>query len=473
MRRFPALMSVTGILGVALHAMPSGYWRTSAAPLVIEHVTVIDVIEGRAQPDMLVEIRGRTIASITPESRARVPAGAMVVDGKGKFLIPGLWDMHVHTSWPTGVDRVFLPMMLANGVLGAREMHAESASGILAVKRELANGSRAGPRLFVAGPAVDGPNSFLPGSRVVRSSDEARAAVRDLKRQGVDFIKVYSFLTKDLYLAVAAEAKSEGIPFAGHVPYALTAAEASDAGQRSLEHLTEVDVGTSRDEAAIKAEEAEAMAQKHGSIPDADRLRATYDSTTAAALFDRFRRNGTWQVPTLAVLRNAGDSTQGGRQSSDSLLTYIPNLLRRFWSSLPPEIDTRMHALYEFHSVLVRQLNRAGVLLLAGSDCPNAYVYPGFTLHDELGLLVRAGLTPAEALRTATINPARFLGLQDSLGVVAPDKVADLVLLDANPLEDIGSTKRIRAVIQGGRMLDRHALDDMLARAKAVAATMK
>lgn len=467
MRRFLASLFAAGLLLLALVATPSVYARDPAAPLVIEHVTVIDVVAGRAQPDMVVEIRGRTIAAVTPASRARVPAGANVVDGKGKFLIPGLWDMHVHASWPPGVDRIFLPMMLANGVLGAREMHAAPASAIVAIKRELATGSRAGPRLFVAGTAVDGPNSYLPGARIVRSADEARAAVRDLKGEGVDFIKVYSSLPKDLYLAVAAEAKSEGIPFAGHVPYAVTAAEASDAGQRSMEHLTEVDVGTSRDEAAIKAEELEAMAQKHGSIPDADRLRATYDSAKAVALFDRFRRNGTWQVPTLAVLHNAGDSTQGGRQASDSLLAYIPKMLRQFWSSLPPEIDARMHGLYEFHSVLVGQMNRAGVPLLAGSDCPNAYVYPGFTLHDELGLLVHAGLTPAEALRTATINPARFLGLLDSLGVVAPGKIADLVLLDANPLEDIANTKRIRAVIQGGRFLDRRTLDGLLTRAKA------
>jgi imidazolonepropionase-like amidohydrolase len=473
MKRLVALGFAAGLSVLAFAARPSLDAHSQDAPLVIEHVTVIDVVASRALPEMVVEIRGRKIAAVTPTSRARIPTGATIVDGRGKFLIPGLWDMHIHTSWPPGVDKIFLPMMLANGVLGAREMHAASATDIVAMKHDLAAGARVGPRLFVAGPAVDGPNSYLPGSRVVKSADEARAAVRDLKRDGVDFIKVYSSLPHDLYFAVAAEAKSEGIPFVGHVPYALTAAEASDAGQRSMEHLTEVDVGTSRNEAGIKAEELEAMRQKHGSIPDAVRLRATYDSAKAAALFERFRRNRTWQVPTLAVLHNAGDSTQGGRQVSDSLLAYMPMLLRNFWSSLPPEIDVRLHALYEFHAVLVRELSRARVPLLAGSDCPNAYVYPGFTLHDELGLLVRAGLTPAEALRAATINPARFLELADSLGTVAPGKVADLVLLDANPLDDIANTKRLRAVIQGGRLFDRRALDGLLTAAKALAASTK
>jgi imidazolonepropionase-like amidohydrolase len=317
---------------------------------------------------------------------------------------------------------------------------------------------------------VDGPNSFLPGSRVVRTADEAREAVRQLKAGGADFIKVYSSLPKELYLAVASEAKKEGIPFVGHVPYAVTASEASDAGQRSMEHLTEVDVATSSEEASIKAEELEAMNQKHRLIPDANRLRATYDSAKAASQFARFRRNDTWQVPTLVVLHQPGRLAQGGRPADDSLLVYIPKALREFWSSLPSELAARMGALDLIHADLVGPINRAGVPILAGTDCPNPYVYPGFSLHDELGLLVRAGLTPTEALRTATINPARFLGVTDSLGTVATGKVADLVLLDANPLQDIANTKRIRAVIQGGRFLDRKTLDRMLAHAKALAA---
>jgi imidazolonepropionase-like amidohydrolase len=324
--------------------------------------------------------------------------------------------------------------------------------------------------LFVAGPAVDGPNSFLPGSRIVSTADEAREAMRQLKAGGVDFIKVYSSLPKDLYFAVADEAKKEGIPFVGHVPYPVTAAEASDAGQRSIEHLIEVDVGTSSDEAKIKEEEVEAMNQKHRSLPDADRLRATYDSAKAAALFERFRRNDTWQVPTLIVLHQPGQLARSGHPPDDSLLTYIPKALREFWSSFPTDLAAHMGALDLIHADLVGKINRAGVPLMAGTDCPNPYVYPGFSLHDELGLLVHAGLTPAEALRTATINPARFLGLTDSLGVVATGKVADLVLLDGNPLEDIANTKRIRAVIQGGHLLDRRALDGLLARAKALAA---
>ena len=453
-------------IGPALVAGLSTRAPAQKAPLVIRHVAVVDVIAGQVLADRTVEIQGRTIAAVDSDGRVRMTRGATIVDGRGKYLIPGLWDMHVHLSFPAGAAQIFLPVMVANGVLGARDMHS-FLSTIVSLKHAVATGKQTGPRLFIAGTAVDGSNSYLPGARIVNTADEARQAVRELNAAGVDFIKVYSSLPKDLYLAVAAEARSEGIPFVGHVPYTVTPVEASDAGQRSLEHLTEVDVGTSSDEAAIKAEELEAMNQKHGYIPDPARLKATFDSAKTAALFERFVRNGTWQVPTLVVLYQEREIADSTLQKNDSRLAYIPRLLRNYWRSLPTEIATKMVALYSFHSDLVGPLNRAGVQLLAGSDTPNPFVYPGFGLHDELDLLVRAGLTPGEALRTATINPARFLGVSDSLGTVATGKVADLVLLDANPLTDIANTKRIRAVIQGGHLLNRKALDAMLARARA------
>ena len=450
---------------LTLSAALSSPTSAQSAPLFIRHVAVVDVIGGQLLPDMTVEIRGRTIAAMSSSDRLRIPRGARLIDGRGKYLIPGLWDMHVHLSFPPGAAQISLLVMVANGVLGARDMHSFLAP-IVALKRAVASGAQIGPRLYIAGTAVDGPNSYLPGARIVHTPDEARVAVRELKTAGVDFIKVYSSLPKDLYLAVAGEAKTEGLPFVGHVPYPVTAAEASDAGQRSLEHLTEVDVGTSSDEAAIKAEELEAMNQKHGYIPDPARLKSTFDSAKAAALFERFRKNDTWQVPTLVVLYQEREIVDSALQGNDSLLVYIPKMLRDYWRSMPVDIADKMVALGAFHAALIRPLNRAGVSLLAGSDSPNPFVYAGFSLHDELGLLVRAGLTPAEALRTATINPAKFLGVTDSLGTVATGKVADLVLLDANPLTDIANTKRIRAVIQGGRLLNRRALDTMLADAR-------
>jgi len=455
-------ISVVLILATGL----AGPVSAQSTPLFVQHVAVVDVRAGELLPDMTVEIRGRTIAAMDSAPRIRVTRGARTIDGRGKYLIPGLWDMHVHLSFPVGAAQIFLPLMVANGILGARDMHS-FLELIVSLKRAVASGTQIGPRLFVAGTAVDGPDSYLPAARIVHTPEEARTAVRELKAAGVDFIKVYSSLPKDLYLAVAGEAKRDGIPVVGHVPYPVTAGEASDAGQKSLEHLTEVDVGTSSNEPAIKAEEVEAMNQKHGYIPDPSRLKSTFDSVKANALFARFRQNGTWQVPTLVVFYQERQIAEAGLSGNDSLLVYIPKMLRDYWRSLPVDIATKMVALGAVHADLVGRLNRAAVPILAGSDSPNPFVYPGFSLHDELGLLVHSGLTPAEALRTATINPTIFLGVTDSLGTVTRGKVADLVLLDANPLTDIANTKRIRAVIQGGQLLDRKALDEMLANARS------
>jgi imidazolonepropionase-like amidohydrolase len=436
--------------------------------LVIEHVGVVDVVAGKVVEDADVYVEGGQIRSVTTD-RVTPTSGATVIDGRGKYLIPALWDMHVHVTYPAGAAPLFLSLMVANGVLGAREMHG-FLPVVLALRDSVRRRNLLGPRLFVAGTAIDGPTSFLPAARIVKTPDEARAAVRDLKNKGVDFIKVYSSLPRDSYFAVADEARKIGIPFLGHVPYAVTAVEASNAGQRSMEHLLEVDVATSNEEAAIKAEEADAMAHGHGYLVDAARLRSSYDSAKAKALFALLRRNNTWQVPTLLVVYKAGQAASEN-MSTDSLLVYIPKGLRDYWMSFPVDINAKEGAVYGFRSDLVGHLNRAGVSLLAGSDCPNAFVYPGFAIHQELQLLVRAGLTPTEALRAATINAARFLGVTDSLGVVAPGKIADLVLLDANPLTDISNTQRIRAVIQGGRVLNRASLDQILARAKTLAAT--
>src|SRR5256714_84417 len=314
-------------VGLSNHASAQG------PHFFVRHVAVVDVKAGQLLPDMTVEIRGRTIAAMDTEGRVRVAHGATVVNGRGKYLIPGLWDMHVHLSFPAGAAQIFLPVMVANGVLGARDMHS-FLSTIVSLKHAVAAGSQMGPRLFIAGTAVDGPNSYLPAARIVRTPDEARAAVRELKAAGVDFIKVYSSLPKDLYLAVAAEAKSKGIPFVGHVPYPVTAAEASDAGQRSLEHLTEVDVGTSTEETAIKVEELDAMHQKHGYLPDPVRLKSTFDSARAAALFERFRKNNTWQVPTLVVFYEERRVAGPGLVGDDVLLRYIPKLHRHYLHAL-------------------------------------------------------------------------------------------------------------------------------------------
>lgn len=435
------------------------------APIAITHVGVVDVIAGRVLPNRTVVIAGRTIRSI---GRTAAPAGATVVDGTGKFLIPGLWDMHVHTG---SAPDIYLPVLVGYGILGARDTHSQLAT-VVEAKRAVAAGTRVGPRLFVAGELVDGARSVNPQARKVTTEAEARAAVQALKTGGADFVKVYSALSRELYLAIADEARKAGLPYAGHVTPAITAAEASARGQRTYEHLIGIEAGTSREEAAILAEQwADALTGVFR-WPDAGRIRATYDSARAAALFATLRKNQTWQVPTLIVSRQIG-SLVDGLPAPVPEQRFVDRNTRQMWAGMAdPRFAAFIKGPHDLHPLdleLVGAMYRAGVPILAGTDFPNPYVYPGSSLHDELGLLVKAGLPPAAALRTATSEPARFFGIADSLGTVAPGKVADLVLLDADPLADIGATRQIRAVIQGGRLLDRAALDRLLDQGAAAA----
>jgi imidazolonepropionase-like amidohydrolase len=460
--------------------------RTQEPSLAFDHVTVIDVTAtqpGRAlEPDRTVVIAGGRITAIGKTGKVRVPSGAQVVDASGKFLIPGLWDMHVHTLVEGRPDFVF-PLLIANGITGVRDMGASlKPQQIQQMRRDIATGKILGPRFgAVAGRILDGPGSQLNVGLSVSTPDEGRQFVRSSKRQGADFIKVYNLLPRDVYLAVVDEAKKQGLPVAGHTPFSMTAAEVSDLGQKSIEHTADLFTSCSRDEAALRQElreRARAQAQARGDsnaarMPVEVKASASYDEQKAAALFARFVRNGTWQCPTLAVRRTT--LADPGQLDADLRLKYIPASVREDWrstfaqrSASSSEMEQRKRR-FQKTLEMVAAMQRAGVGILAGTDILNPYVLPGFGLHDELALFVQAGLKPMAALQTATINPAKFLGVSDSVGTVEKGKIADLVLLEANPLEDIGNTQRISAVVVNGRYLPKKELQKLLAAAEAAA----
>jgi Amidohydrolase family len=457
----------TLLLGLVLllgSFLPGGPTPSESNTLVLKHVTVIDVIDGRAKPDMTVVIRGNQITETGEATRVSFPTDARVIDAAGKFLIPGLWDMHVH--W---YSRETLTLFTANGVTGIREMFGNP--DLLRWRDEIAKGSFAGPHMSVASPIIDGPNPVWPNSISVRNEEEGRKAVTHVKKWGADFVKVYSLLPREAYFGIADQAKQEGITFVGHVPFSVSAAEASDAGQKSIEHLTGVGLACSARETELRSELVKA-----NSPPSRARIAlqalASFDKTKEADLFARFVRNQTWQCPTLTVLRsNAYQDDPKFR--NDGRLRFIPRQILQRWSirmaSRSDESYENAKKGFQKELEIVGDMRRAGVLFLAGTDTGNPFCFPGFSLHDELALLVIAGLTPIEALRAATINPAKFLGIEHKSGTIEPDKLADLVLLDANPLEDIRNTQRIAAVISNGRFYDRKALDNMLAQAQMAA----
>jgi len=444
----------------------------AARPLVLADVTVIDATGAPPSAGMTVVIEGGRIAAIGKREEVVAPAGAEIVAAAGKFLVPGLWDMHVHTvfgDWLPGGERIALPLFIANGVTGVRDMGGELA--VLSRWRgDIERGALLGPRIVLAGPMLDGPTPRFPSSIAVGTPEDGRRAVRDLKRRGVDFIKLQSLISREAFLAIADEARSQGIPFEGHVPDAVPASVASNAGQRSFEHLIGIFEGSSRVE-----EELLRGPKGPGRFLD------TYDPDKFAALTALLARNQTYQCPTL-VWERGGNLIEAIDFAGDPRKKYAPRAWRegawrrftdeivRAWST--EDLATRKR-FFQKELAVVGAMHRAGVPILAGTDtAAGVYVFPGFSLHDELSLLVEAGLSPMEALQAATVRPARFLGLLDRLGTVEEGKVADLVLLEANPLEDIRNTRKIAAVIVGGRYLARTDLDLLLADVEAAARSM-
>jgi len=425
-------------------------------------VSVIDVASGATRPDNTVLVEGNRITFVGPAADAKLPASAKVVDGRGKFLIPGLWDMHVH-----GFVYVFSdfagPLMIANGITGARDM-GYYVDTTLNWKSRIASGREVGPRLVV-GARVDGPvNKAGFVAHVVTEQDGVRAVDTLVRRKDgssrADFIKPYSWVPRAAYFGLAGEARKLNVPFAGHVPYAVSMVEASTAGQRSIEHEDDLMRACSSRDSVLRARFGDTTTLLPGSQlalirSQARELRATYDPVKCRSVIETLVRNHTWVTPTLVVYQPYAHGFDSA-STHPELSKYVPGLVQGGWmrraSGLSPSDSMVVRSYFSFDRT--RDLRDAGVGLLAGTDMPQAFVYPGFSLHDELALLVRAGLTPLEALRTATYNPADYLGSLDSLGTVSKGKLADLVLLDANPLLDIRSTRRISAVIANGRLFD-------------------
>jgi imidazolonepropionase-like amidohydrolase len=461
--------------------------RDTNGILAITHVTVIDGTGSSAKPDMTVVVSGEHIDTVSDDKSATIPKNVQVVDGTGKFLIPGLVDAHLHLTGsgePAGSRQFFLPLLLANGITTVRDMGGYLDS-LIPLRKEIASGKRLGPQMFFAGPYLDGePPSFQP-SLVVTNAKEADEDVHKLIARGVDFIKVQSELSREAYFAIAAACRRQNITFVGHVPDRVTAAEASNAGQKSIEHLTGVLRACSSDEPRLMRKELAGGAQNktpEGShareVAWENELLETYSTENAADIVATFLRNQTWQVPTLILLRN--DAYPGPQTDSpnDPLLKFVPRHIAESWKqtrrdqdrlATPDEFSVRQRLLEQSMS-LVEQMQIAGVRIMAGTDSAAPYVIPGFALHQEMALLVRAGLSPVQALQAATRNPADFLGRLKTQGTIEPGKVADLVLLNADPLVDIHNTQKIYAVILRGKLLERGTLDGMLSSVEKFAA---
>ena len=478
MKRFAILLVISSVAAAFQGRAP-----TEGPPLVLTHATVIDTTGGPPQQDMTVITAEGRVARVGKSGEVSVPPGAEIVDARGKFLIPGLWDMHVHLAQQAFENKwtrsVILPLLVANGITGVRDMGG-NFQVIQSLRKEIAAHERLGPRIVAAGAAFDGPPSESSVDNLsIDTAAAGRQAVIAQKQRGVDFIKILTLVPRAAYFAIAEEAKKENLPFAGHVPEAVSVIEASEAGQKSMEHLTGVFLNCSSREQELRSAVLDGVRKSvpfvleriSNHLPPRGAVES-YDSGKCAQVFRVLAKNGTWQTPTL-VSQQAFSIIARRRTLDDPAMKYVPGELRESgeavdFKKLQPRDVTDLAEYFVKSTPFVAAEHRAGVPFLAGTDAP----YPpqaGFTLHQELALLAKAGLTPLEALQAATLNPAKFLGTTGSMGTVGAGKVADLVLLDANPLEDITNTTKIDAVIVAGRYLSRADLDAMLARVAAIA----
>ncbi|HLM01655.1 MAG TPA: amidohydrolase family protein, partial [Pyrinomonadaceae bacterium] len=428
-------------------------------PIVFNRVTVVDMTGAPPKPNMTVIVVGSRISAVGKTGKVSLPENARIIDASGKFLIPGLWDMHIHSGgYENG--RKYFPGLVANGITGVRDM-GTPLEEILRLRKEANHGKFLAPRMIIAGHLLQGPLPFKnPVFLSVNNKAEASQAVINLKKNGVNFIKIHDAVPRDIYFAIAAEAKRQGLPLAGHVPPFVSAAETSNAEQQSIEHL-----GGRFHGVLLACSSRETELSERIKLTINDMLKAfsekrepddsaifragftkllfeSFSERKAMQIFLAFRKNKTSQVPTL-VAQPLRAAVNERKDLSKEDIFYAGKLMQKQFE-------------------IVAAMQRAGVKIMAGTDSP----LDKPKLHEELALLVEAGLTPMQALQTATSNPAKFLGLEKLLGTIEKGKEADFVLLDANPLDNIANTKRISGVVFGGRYFSKDKLEEMLRNAE-------
>jgi imidazolonepropionase-like amidohydrolase len=447
------------------------------ADLLIRHATVVDVEHAQTTKDQAIATRdGRIVAVAGDAAIAGHWRARSSIDAQGRYVIPGLWDMHVHFGGGKDLveeNQALLPLYIAHGITTIRDCSGDLPDEVLAWRAEIASGALLGPTLLSSGPKIEGIKPIWKGTLETGSRADVDAAITKLKGLRVDFVKITdSTLDPQLFLYAVAQARAAGLNVSGHIPMALTVRQALDAGISSIEHIDYAFKAGAKDEAAIVADFAAGRITR----AEADhRLDADFDEATAMNAYRDLARRGVFVTPTLNGSRILAWLDQN-THADDAYLAYIGPKLRKTYDwriQRAAQADTaaiaQRHAHYEQLAAVLPMLQQAGVTILAGTDAGflNSFNYPGIGLHDELALYADNGLTPAQALSSATRAGPAWFGTLDRYGAISPGKIADIVVLDRNPLEDIRATRDIHAVILRGTPYERTALDQLLAATRA------
>ena len=470
-------LSLGAGIGVSLVTPPLTCEAATDDTLALTHATLIDATGRPPLTDRTIIVRGDRIRKIGESRKTTPPKNARVVDVSGKYVIPGLWDAHVHARGTPELfadNEAWFTLYIANGITGVREMGGDYVDSIFRWRTEAARNTRLGPRILSSGPKVEGPEPKLHGSFAVKDAASARAAVGKLKMMGADFIKIHSDeFPADGFAALMDEAHKQQLIVGGHLPFmSMTNRDAVKSGVRFFEHATLFPLGgCSKNEKEINDEcrTREATRQRMSNAERMHRYALTFDQGLADDLSSEFVKRNVWVTPTLIVLRQL-ETIGRVDYSQHPQRKYLSSTFWRTWDrpDRPPffsDNDIELIGLaHEKTAAMLRTMQAAGVGLLAGTDCSwsNPYTFPGWTLHQELELLVKCGLSPMQVLQMATRNPARFLDELDTHGTAEEGKAADLVVLNANPLDDIRNTQKIDSLIMRGRFLARTELDGLL-----------
>lgn len=456
---------------------------TSIADIKFQNINIIDAKHG-LQENMTVLVKGNRIIKVA-KAVDMAPTGATrTVVGTDKYLIPGLWDAHVHLVFTKGLEASMFRLFLAHGITSIRDTGGQLPL-VLPEREKARKDPQNAPRVMVAGPLLDGVPTVYDGSTPTNphlgigagTVGEAEKNADEMIAAKVDLLKAYEMLTPAAFKAILAKGKAAGLPISGHVPLSMDVVEASDAGMSSMEHMRNLEFACSADwEGLLKTRrkmlfdgQKEIGSTLRRNIHKAQRSHAVanQDATRRTEVLKHLADNGTWQIPTFSIMTAFSERfiTRTDWQQS---FTFLPSKIRNAWTknsvafarNTPVDPASKAYAQWMFE--MVGHMQKAGVEIMAGTDCPIFYLTPGYSLHEELALLVKAGMTPLEAIGAATIKPAEYFKMENELGLIQEGMFADLVLLDANPLVDIRNTLTINAVVRAGKLHDRAALDVLL-----------
>lgn len=480
MNKSPKLLIHLCIIFLFLGCQKSGEFFKDA--ICIENVSVINPEKGLTENQTVI-IQDDKIFKIVSSKELQLSPKNQIIDGTGKYLMPGLWDVHVHFAYMEELAPSMFNLFLGYGITSVRDTGGK-IKFVKGWKEKALASPKNAPRVMIAGPLLDGMPNVYDGSAPNRpplsigleSEEAVSKMVNELDSIGVDLLKAYEMLTPEQFKLITKMGREKGLKVTGHVPLSMDVISASNAGLNSMEHMRnlELSCASNTDELLqqriklLELEKDSAGGILRSKLHELQRETAikNYDENKANEVLAILAKNRTWQIPTLALgtfLTNRHFEKPEWQES----ITFLPEAIKQEWVKSAASVKqmpvTPFRTQYSDWSVnMVGKIHRAKIGIMAGTDSPIALLTPGYSLHEELAMLVKAGLTPLEAIKTATLNPAIYFNLQNELGAIEEGMWADLVLLDANPLENIANTKSINAVIKHGNYFDRMQLDTLL-----------